>query len=164
MGTILHVDGEAHGGRALGSALRLEGYEVLAAERAEEALHLAARHEFDLIAIGEPLPDLAAVTLCRRLRELTSAPIFLVSARHLEVDKIVALDAGADDYITRPFSMGEFLARVRSALRRAARWSGRWDGALRVGELMIDVPAHRVAVAGREVDLTPREFALLRVL
>jgi two-component system KDP operon response regulator KdpE len=158
---VLVVDDEPQFLRALTTNLRGAGYEVEAAATAERGLAGAALNPPDAVILDLLLPDATGVEVCRELRTWSRAPIILVSAVGEEEEKIAALDAGADDYVTKPFAMGELLARLRAALRRAGP-----TGAplLRVGSIEVDLDKRTVTVDGRDVHLTPHEFALLRLL
>jgi two-component system KDP operon response regulator KdpE len=158
---VLVVDDEPQILRALRTNLRGAGYEVDAAATAAEALDAAAVHPPDAVILDLILPDGSGQDVCRRLREWTDVPIIVLSAVGEEREKVAALDAGADDYITKPFGVDELLARLRAALRRTSRAG---EPVLRIGELEIDLEKRLVTVAGRAVSLTPHEFGLLRVL
>jgi two-component system KDP operon response regulator KdpE len=158
---ILVVDDEAQFLRALVTNLRGAGYDVETAVTASEALAAAGLHPPDAIILDLLLPDGTGVEVCRELRTWTDVPIILVSAVGEEDEKIAALDAGADDYVTKPFAIGELLARLRAALRRA-RSPG--EPVLTVGPITVDLERHAVTVDGKPVHLTPHEFRLLRVL
>ncbi|HEY7065385.1 MAG TPA: response regulator transcription factor [Chloroflexota bacterium] len=164
--TILLVDDDPLIVRSVSFLLRQEGYRVVPAASGAEAL--AAAHEAppDVVLLDVALPDLSGVEVCRRLRQNTGVPIIILSARRAEADKIVGLDAGADDYLTKPIGAGELAARVRAALRRGRAMAGAPAPAerLEVGEVLVDNAAHRVYVRGEEVPLSPREFALLHLL
>ena len=162
-GTILLVDDDPLLTESLGYMLRQEGYTVLSASTGEEALEQAGRAPPDLVLLDVSLPDLSGVEVCRRLHASFDAPIIMLTARRQESDKIVGLDAGADDYVTKPFATGELLARVRAGLRRRWRTAG-GPLTIEIGGLLIDVGAHRVAVDRRPVELSAREFELLRLL
>lgn len=159
---VLVVDDEHAIRRFLRAALGSEGYQVVEAAGAEEALAQAAAVRPDLLILDLGLPDGDGVEVIRRLREWTEVPIIVLSVRGQESDKIGALDAGADDYLTKPFSTGELLARIRAALRRMARSPE--EPVIHVGELTVDLARRRVSVQGREVHLTATEYALLRTL
>jgi len=118
----------------------------------------------DLVVLDLGLPDLDGVTLIRRLRREAATPIVVISARDREQDRIDALDTGADDYLTKPFGMGELLARIRAVLRRSGGAAAGPDGVIRLGSLAVDVATHLVTVDGAPVRLSPREFEVLRVL
>jgi two-component system KDP operon response regulator KdpE len=139
------------------------GYSVGSATDASDALTQAALHPPDLVILDLMLPDGDGADLCKQLRDWLSAPILLISAVGEEQDKIRALDAGADDYLTKPFGIGELLARVRALLRRS-EGSVSGEQVLDVGALQIDLPHRIVVAAGNEVHLTPTEFDLLKEL
>jgi two-component system response regulator MprA len=152
--------------RDLAAALRLElghaRYDVRIEGDGPRALRAHQEWAPDLILLDLGLPSLDGIEVCRRLRAASPAPILIVTARGAVEERVRGLDAGADDYLVKPFSLEELLARVRSALRRSARHEQ--GERLRVGELMLDAAAHRVSLAGQPVELTPREFALLEFL
>ena len=158
---VLVVDDEPQILRALQTTLRGAGYDVDTAATAESALASAAAHPPAVVILDLVLPDGSGTDVARELRTWSEAPIVVLSAVGEEKEKIAALDAGADDYVTKPFSVDELLARLRAVLRRNASPSG---PRLNVGEIEIDVPERTVAVSGRRVKLTPHEFDLLRVL
>jgi two-component system KDP operon response regulator KdpE len=160
---ILIVDDEVAVRRFLRISLASSGYQCLEAETAEEGLAQAAARTPDLILLDLGLPDRSGIEVTRRLREWSSTPIIVISARGQETDKIEALDAGADDYLTKPFGVGELLARIRVALRHSARTEP-GESQFSVGELQVDLSRRRVVLAGREVHLTPIEYKLLAVL
>lgn len=161
---VLVVDDEPQIRRALRVALRANGYSVVEAETGEEALDAAATSRPDIIVLDLGLPDADGVDVCRRLREWTHTPVVVLSVRGDEEAKVRALDEGADDYVTKPFSMPELLARMRVALRHAAREAGDGNGVVRVGDVEIDLARRVVTRAGAEVHLTPTEYGLLRYL
>jgi two-component system KDP operon response regulator KdpE len=158
---VLVVDDEPQILRALRTSLRGAGYEVETAETVETALATAAMRPPDAFILDLVLPDGSGIDVCRELRKWSSAPVILLSAVGEEREKIAALDAGADDYVTKPVGIDELLARLRAVLRRAAP-SG--DPVIEVGELTIDIDRHSVSMAGEPVHLTPHQFELLRVL
>jgi two-component system KDP operon response regulator KdpE len=158
---VLVVDDEPQFLRALQTNLRGAGYEVSTATTAEDALSAAALKPPEAVILDLLLPDGRGTDVCRELRRWTDAPIILVSAVGEEAEKIAALDAGADDYVTKPFAIGELLARLRAALRRAGPPS---EPLLELGDLTVDLEKRTVSVAGEPVHLTPHEFDLLRVL
>jgi two-component system, OmpR family, KDP operon response regulator KdpE len=157
----LVVDDEPQFLRALVTTLRGAGYEVDMATTASEALATAALRPPDAIVLDLVLPDGSGIEVLRELRTWTEAPVVLVSAVGEEAEKIAALDAGADDYVTKPFAIGELLARLRAALRRAG---GPGEPLLTVGPITVDLEKHAVSVDGKAVHLTPHEFRLLRLL
>ncbi|MGB2874189.1 MAG: response regulator [Gaiellaceae bacterium] len=158
---ILVVDDEPQILRALQTNLRGAGYEVDTADTAEAALAAAAMRPPDAVVLDLVLPDGRGTDVCRELRRWSSAPILLLSVVGDEQEKVAALDAGADDYVEKPFGIEELLARLRAALRRAAPAGG---PLVEIGELVVDLDKRTVTVAGRPVSLTPHEFELLRVL
>jgi two-component system, OmpR family, KDP operon response regulator KdpE len=158
---ILVVDDEPQFLRALQTNLRGAGYDVVTATTAEEALSAAGLNPPDAIILDLLLPDGRGTDVARELRRWTEAPIVLVSAVGDEAEKIAALDAGADDYVTKPFAIGELLARLRAVLRRAAPTT---EPVLEVGELVVDLEKRSVTMGGESVHLTPHEFELLRLL
>ena len=158
---ILVVDDEPQILRALRTSLRAAGYDVHTASDAAGALAAAATHPPDAVILDLVLPDGTGTEVARRLREWTNAPILVLSVVGEDKEKVAALDAGADDYVTKPFSIDELLARLRAALRRSGPSS---DPVLEVGELTVDLEKRSVSFAGRAVPLTPTEYDLLRVL
>ncbi|HEX5261702.1 MAG TPA: response regulator transcription factor [Gaiellales bacterium] len=160
---ILVVDDERPIRRALEVTLTRAGYRVSTATDGSEALTAAALDPPDLVILDLMLPDADGADVCSQLRDWLRAPILLISAVGDEQDKIRALDAGADDYLTKPFGIGELLARVRALLRRSDG-AGAGDRVLEAGELRIDLPRRGVTANGEEVRLTPTEFDLLKEL
>ncbi len=159
---ILVVDDEHQILRALRVILRDAGFEVIEAATAEEALDRAAVRPPQAAIIDLVLPDGDGIEVARRLREWSAMPILVLSAVGEEDEKVRALEAGADDYVTKPFGPRELVARLQAALRRAG--AGADEPAVRVGDLDVDLAARVVRVAGEEVHLTPIEFDLLRAL
>ena len=162
--TVLLVEDEAPMRRFLRVALEGGGYKLLEAETAREGLSLAASHQPDLVLMDLGLPDLDGLELTKRLREWSKTPIIVLSARGQERDKIEALDAGADDYLTKPFSTGELLARMRVALRHGARGAEPEQPIFETGRWRVDLASRQVFVDGGEVHLTPNEYKLLATL
>jgi len=160
--TILLVEDDATLRHTLALNLRAEGHRVLEAEDGENGLAAARGETPDLVVLDVMLPRLDGLTVCRLLRRESAVPIILLTARGAEADKIIGLETGADDYIVKPFSLGEFLARVRAALRRGA--AAPPADVLTSGDLRLDLSARRVARAGRAIALAPREFDLLALL
>jgi two-component system KDP operon response regulator KdpE len=159
---ILVCDDEPQILRALKVVLREAGFEAIPAETGEEALDRAAVRPPDAAIIDLVLPDVDGIEVCRRLREWTDMPILVLSAVGEEEEKVRALEAGADDYVTKPFGARELVARLQAALRRAG--GGPDEPAIRVDGLEVDLSARTVRVEGSEVHLTPIEFDLLRTL
>jgi len=159
---ILVVDDEPQILRGLKIILRAAGYTVDTAETKAAALAALAARPPDALVLDLVLPDGEGVEVCREVRRFSSLPVLVLSAVGDEREKVRALDAGADDYITKPFGTDELLARLRAVLRRAADASG--DPLVRIGELSIDVLDRRVSRDGEEIHLTPLEFDILRVL
>ncbi len=152
----------------LKAVLSTQGYGFVEAETGREALSLAASHVPDLVILDLGLPDMDGLGVIQGLRAWSQVPIIVISARGQERDKIAALDAGADDYLSKPFGMGELLARIRVSLRNRARLPA-WDGAptaasFRVGDLKVDFEARRVFLGEEEVHLTPIEYKLMTVM
>ncbi len=160
---VLVVEDEVQVRRFLRAALGSRGYRVVEAGSMREAEQLATSHNPDVFVLDLSLPDGDGIDLTRRLREWTRAPIVVVSARGREEDKVNALDAGADDYLTKPFGVNELLARLRVALRHA-RATPEAASVLEAGPLRIDLARREVTVEGREVRLTPTEYKLLALL
>jgi len=161
MPRVLVVDDEPQILRALQTNLRGAGYEVDTASTAADALATAAMRPPDAVILDLVLPDRSGTEVCRELRTWSSAPVLVLSVVGDEPEKVAALDAGADDYIQKPFGIEELLARLRAVLRRAGPSGG---PVLEIGELVVDLDKRSVAVGGRPVSLTPHEFELLRVL
>jgi len=159
---VLVVDDENQIRRLLKVALSAHGYEITEAPSGQEGLKQAALYHPDLIILDLGLPDIDGAQIICRLREWSQVPVIILSVRDQENDKIKALDAGADDYVTKPFSMGELLARMRVALRHAARVED--EPVLVFDELKIDLAARQVTVEGREAKLTPTEYDILKNL
>ncbi len=162
-GTILAVDDEPQILRALRASLSANGYRVLTAPTGEEALATAAASRPDLVILDLGLPDLDGTQVIVRLRTWSNAPVIVLSVRDDQAGKVAALDAGADDYLTKPFAMDELLARIRATLRRAAPEDA-GAASLLFGPLEIDLPKRLVRLAGEAVHLTPTEYDLLEAL
>jgi len=163
--TVLVVEDEAQMRRFLRAALSAQDYRVLEAETAKEAVVMATTYNPELVLLDLGLPDTDGVTLTRQIREWSRVPIIVISARGREDDKVTALDAGADDYLTKPFAMAELLARMRVALRHAALVnSDTTSTVLEIGPLTIDQVRRVVTLSGSELHLTPIEYRLLLLL
>jgi two-component system KDP operon response regulator KdpE len=159
---VLVVDDERAIRHFLRASLSAHHYTVLEAASGQEALAAIVTGRPDIVILDLGLPDLEGIEVTRQLREWTAIPIIILSVRDREVDKIAALDAGADDYLTKPFGVGELMARLRAALRRAAQPEA--EPIFTTGELTVDLPGRVVRLAGREVHLTPTEYDLLKFL
>ena len=159
--TVLVIDDEVQIRRLLRVCLEGNGYRVAEAASGQEGITLAAQHPPDVVILDLGLPDLEGVTVLKRLREWTRVPVVVLSVRDREEDKIAALDHGADDYVTKPFSSGELLARVRVAQRHAA--PAVENSVFRSGDLEVDFSARVVRMRGQEVKLTATEYSLLRL-
>jgi two-component system KDP operon response regulator KdpE len=160
---VLVVDDEEQIRRALRTILSSRKYEVALAASGEEALLAAIDAPPDLVILDLALPDMSGIEVCRDLRTWLTAPILILSVRSGEADKVAALDEGADDYLTKPFSAGELLARVRALLRRAASLQSP-PPVVTAGDLTVDTARRRVTLAGASVALTPTEYDILAFL
>lgn len=161
---ILVIDDEPQIRRALRTILAAHHFRVSLASNGEEGLALAASLQPDLIILDLGLPDIDGVEVCRRLREWSQTPIIVLSVRDSERDKVIALDRGADDYLTKPFGIEELLARIRVALRHAAQLPTGSAKLVHSGDVVIDLVNHRVTRRGEEVRLTSTEYKLLSYL
>ncbi len=162
---LLVVEDEAEIRRFLRVSLTHHGYRLIEAENGKDAVLQAATQQPDLMILDLGLPDLDGLDVIRQIRDWSAMPIIVLSARGQESDKIDALDRGADDYLTKPFSVGELLARTRVALRHAAqRLSGKEESVYSVGDLRVDLAARQVFVSNKPVHLTPTEYRLLTML
>jgi two-component system KDP operon response regulator KdpE len=164
---ILVIEDDAPIRRFLRASLVNHEYQVAEAQTGEQALDLALQNPPELVILDLGLPDMDGIEVIRRLRDWTAVPIIIVSARGQEKDKVAALDAGGDDYLTKPFGVGELLARMRVAMRHAsgiAGGSAKEATQFEVGELTIDLAGRRVFIGTKEVHLTPIEYKLLVTL
>jgi two-component system KDP operon response regulator KdpE len=161
---VLVVEDEAPMRRFLRATLASHGHDVIEAATAAEALAHATAYAPEVVVLDLGQPDADGLEVCRRIREWSLVPILVLSARGQESDKIGALDAGADDYLTKPFSAGELLARIRVALRHAARVNDAPEAVLVLGDVVIDLARRVVTRAGAEVHLTPIEYKLVALL
>ena len=159
---ILVVDDEPQIRRVLRSTLAFRGYELVEAASGEEALELARKVKPDLILLDVNLPGMSGIETCRELRRFTAMPIIMLTVRNAERDKVVALDAGADDYVTKPLGIEELLARVRASLRRHS--SAEAILPFQSKELSVDFESRRVTACGEDVHLAPKEFEVLKHL
>ncbi len=165
MTRVLVVDDEPALLDAVGYALRSEGFEVETATDGEDALQTLSDDSIELVVLDIMLPRLSGIEVCRRMREASDVPIILLSARDAEVDRVLGLESGADDYVTKPFSMPELLSRVRAVLRRRdLDLAAGGSSVRRIGHLEIDPVRHVVRADGELVRLTPSEFKLLALL
>ena len=164
--TILLVDDEDSIQALLTYPLERDGYRVVQARDGDEALRRFAEEPIDLVVLDIMLPKVDGLEVCRRLRGESTVPIIMLTARDDELDKVLGLELGADDYITKPFSIREFRSRVRALLRRAANphFAGRREDVIDRGELVVDLPRRMVEVRGKSVALTFVEFELLALL
>jgi len=160
---ILVVDDEPQILRVMRASLPARGYEVRTVPGGREALEEIRKQPPDLVVLDLGMPEMSGLEACQKIRQFSSVPIVVLSAKGAESDKIAALDAGADDYVTKPFSLDELLARVRAVLRRWAV-SGTDTAVLNAGDLTIDIEERRVTISGNEVKLTPKEFEVLKHL
>lgn len=161
---ILVVDDEATITDFVGYALKTEGYSVDLAKNGEDALVLSGQNDYDLYILDIMLPGIDGYELCRRLRATTSAPVLFLSARDTELDKVVGLEIGGDDYLSKPFGVRELVARVRALLRRGSGEVGGAHNQVTVSGITLDEDAHTAEGSIGAIDLTPREFELLASL
>src|SRR6478752_74712 len=162
---ILLIEDELPIRRFLRASLPAENYRLVEAETGEKALRLAAQRPPDLVILDLGLPDMDGQDVLRQLREWLRAPIIILSARDQEKQKVMALDNGADDYLTKPFGTPELLARIRVALRHATKPGGEQESSVfECGDLKVDLAARRVLIGAEEVHLTPLEYKLLTTL
>ncbi|KOS30875.1 DeoR faimly transcriptional regulator [Bacillus anthracis] len=165
--TILIVDDEKEIRNLIAIYLKNEGYKVLKAEDGEEALQLIEQNEVDLIILDIMMPKIDGIEMCMKIREEKEMPIIMLTAKTQDIDKILGLTIGADDYITKPFNPIELVARVKAQLRRYMKMNGfaiQNEDELEIGEMKINISTHKVIVEGEEVKLTPREFSILELL
>ena len=163
-GRILVVDDEPAIVDSVSYALRRDGFDVVGVGDGEAALDAARTGDYDLVVLDSMLPRLPGTEVCRRLRAESAIPIVMLTARDAEVDRVVGLELGADDYVTKPFSMAELVSRVRAMLRRRELDRRTETRLQRVGGLELDAARHEVTVDGRPVRLTRSEFRILRLL
>jgi two-component system KDP operon response regulator KdpE len=163
-GRILVVDDEPQIRRVMRTSLISRGYEVAEARSGEEALEKTRAGKYDLVLLDINMPGMGGLEACRAIRSAADVAVIMLTVRNTEEDKVEALDAGADDYVTKPFSTPELLARIRAALRRTPVPSDTEPQRIRLQEAEIDFSTRRVSVRGRQTRLTPKEFDLLRYL
>lgn len=161
---ILVIDDEPEILRAVGSGLRALGYQIRATSTGEEGLRLAAQAMPDLVVLDLMMPGMDGLEVCRRLRAWSEVPIIVLSAHSQERQKVIALDLGADDYLTKPFGMDELTARIRAALRRHRRTQPADAPAFSAGDLVMDYTRRIVTKNGQELKLTPHEYGILNYL
>ncbi len=166
--TILAADDDPQLLRLITRNLQLEGYDVLAASDGQQALELIENNSLDLVLLDVMMPRMDGFTVCYRVREFSAVPIIIITARGQDQDKVRGLDLGADDYLTKPFSVDELLARVRAVLRRAQFTAREHTQGLRAttttGNLLVDYSQHMVIMSGREIALTPTEYRIIAYL
>jgi two-component system KDP operon response regulator KdpE len=160
--TVLVIDDESQMQRLLTIALEAAGYRVTTAGTGQEGLRTIAYHRHDAVLLDLVLPDISGQLVLKQLREWTQTPVIVLTVQDSEADKVEALDAGADDYVTKPFNTPELLARLRAAVRRANTGQNR-EPVYSFGDLKVDLNTRRVAIGGEPVKLTAKEYALLRL-
>jgi len=158
---VLVVDDDVRMLRMIKRTLELEGFRVLAASSGETALKAFEKEPPDIVLLDIMMPDMDGYSVCRRLREFSTVPIIMVTAKGDDKEKIEGLDIGADDYVTKPFSTSELTARVKAVLRRASSRDTIPDTVLRFNDLLIDLASRRIMVANKEIKLTPIEYKVL---
>jgi two-component system KDP operon response regulator KdpE len=163
-GRILVVDDDPQIRRVLRTTLVLEGYEVADARSGQEAIEKFREGKYDLILLDMNMSDMDGIATCREIRSFSDVGIVMLTIRDTEKDKVTALDAGADDYVTKPFSTPELLARVRAALRRVPNNPEAGPQLIKSKDLEVDLQARRIRLRGNTIRLTPKEFELLRYL
>jgi two-component system, OmpR family, KDP operon response regulator KdpE len=158
---ILIVDDEPQIGRVMRTGLSTHGFEVRVAADGEAALDLFNDWHPALVITDLSMPNMGGLEFCRRIRLISDVPLIVLSVKSEERVKVEALDAGADDYVTKPFGMDELLARIRAALRRNSARAGKESAVSEIGDFRVDPEAHKASMKGREIHLTPKEFELL---
>ena len=161
---ILVIDDEEAIGNVIKDYLEAQGYEVFWAKDGDSALNTFRRVHPDLIILELMLPGKSGFDVCKELRQDSDVPVIMLTAKADEIDRVLGLELGADDYVTKPFSLRELAARVRAVLRRVGKGIEERRGVLRVGDITVDADGHQVTVSGREVALTPTEFSILLFL
>ena len=164
MARILVIEDESSFSEAISFLLRKEGFEVGVAETGQAGLEEYERHGADLILLDLMLPGLSGTEVCRQIRTKSQVPIIMLTAKDAEVDKVVGLELGADDYVTKPYSSRELIARVRAVLRRQGDEDSVVDGILEAGPVRMDVERHKVSINGSDVAFPLKEFELLEFL
>src|SRR5881275_2556325 len=161
---ILVVDDEIEILRALQRSLAAHGFEVFTASSGEDALEAITHHRPDLMLLDLGLPGISGLEVCKRVRAQSNLPIIVLSVKNAERDKVLALDLGADDYVSKPFGINEVLARIRVALRHATQVHSEVEPVVNAGPLTVDFARRKVLVDGRDIKLTPTEYELLTAL
>lgn len=161
---ILVIDDEEAIGNVIKDYLEAQGYEVFWAEDGLSAIDTARRVNPDLIILDLMLPGKSGFDVCKEIRQVSDVPVIMLTAKSDEIDRVLGLELGADDYVTKPFSLRELAARVRAVLRRVGKGIEDQKGVLKVGDITIDADGHQVTVSGNEVALTPTEFSILLFL
>jgi DNA-binding response OmpR family regulator len=162
---ILLADDEPDIVTPVGYALRADGFDVDAVTDGEQALEAARAGDYDLVILDVMMPKLQGTEVCRQLRAESIVPIIMLTAKDAEIDRVLGLELGADDYVTKPFSVRELASRIRAVLRRRdLERSASAESVLHAGDITVDLASHRVSVAGRDVRLTPSEFKVLALL
>jgi DNA-binding response OmpR family regulator len=162
---VLLADDEPDIVEPVSYALRSEGFDVEAVGDGERALEAALGGDYDVVVLDVMMPKLSGTEVCRRLRAESIVPVILLTAKDAEIDRVLGLELGADDYVTKPFSTRELASRIRAVLRRGElERSAATASKLQVGDITVDLSAHRVSVAGRDLRLTPSEFKVLALL
>lgn len=165
--TILIVDDEKEIRNLIAIYLKNEGYDILEASDGEEGLSLLKKHKVHLIVLDIMMPNVDGIKMCMKVREIAEMPIIMLSAKSQDMDKIVGLSIGADDYVTKPFNPLELIARIKSQLRRYIkmnRLDSMNESEIEIGDLRINTDTHEVIVNNEKVKLTPREFSILELL
>ncbi len=166
--TILIVDDEKEIRELIAIYLKNEGYNILQAGDGEEGLELIKQNKVHLIVLDIMMPKIDGIHMCMKVREIAEMPIIMLSAKTQDMDKILGLTTGADDYVTKPFNPLELIARIKSQLRRYMKMSSgasiQNENEIEIGDMKINIATHRITVANGEVKLTPREFAILELL
>jgi two-component system KDP operon response regulator KdpE len=163
-GRILVIDDDPQIRRVMRTTLVLQGYEVADARSGQEALEKFREGKYDLVLLDMNMADMDGIATCREIRSFSDVAIIMLTDRDTEKDKVTALDAGADDYVTKPFSTPELLARVRAALRRVPNNPESGPQLIKAGDLEVDLQTRRIRLRGNTIRLTPKEFELLRYL
>ena len=161
---VLLADDEPDIVEPVSYALRAEGFEVDSVGDGQQALDAALGGSYDVVVLDVMMPKLSGTEVCRRIRAESIVPVILLTARDAEIDRVLGLELGADDYVTKPFSTRELASRIRAVLRRGELERSAAGSRLHVGDVEIDLSSHRVSVAGREIRLTPSEFKVLALL